>query len=102
MKPKRKYTQTIVKSFHISGVALDDGASAKLYITADKNKFIVASLSKAMPQVPLDLNFCKGDKIMFQTTGTIHLIQIMYATFSETCVFLICRRRHSVIDWLST
>ncbi|XP_034485168.1 39 kDa FK506-binding nuclear protein [Drosophila innubila] len=80
MKPNRKYTQTIVKSFHISGVALDDGASAKLYITADKNKFIVASLSKAMPQVPLDLNFCKGDKIMFQTTGdaTVSLIGYLH------------------------
>lgn len=69
MKPNRKYTQTIVKSFHISGVALDEGTSAKFYITADKNKFIVATLNKNLPQMTLDLNFCRGDKIMFQTTG---------------------------------
>ncbi|KAH8407915.1 hypothetical protein KR222_000796, partial [Zaprionus bogoriensis] len=80
MKPNRKYTQTIVKSFHISGVALDEGASAKFYITADQNKFIVATLNKNIPQVALDLNFCRGDKIMFQTTGdgTVSLIGYMH------------------------
>ncbi|KAL7727358.1 hypothetical protein ACLKA6_003017 [Drosophila palustris] len=83
MKPNRKYTQTIVKSFHISGVALDDGSSAKLYITADKNKYIVATLNKAMPQVPLDLNFCKGDKIMFQTTGDANVSLIGYLHDSD-------------------
>ncbi|XP_017874640.1 PREDICTED: 39 kDa FK506-binding nuclear protein [Drosophila arizonae] len=78
MKPNRKYTQTIVKSFHISGVALDEGDSAKVYITADKTKFIVATLSKSLPQMTLDLNFCKGDKIMFQTTGNAVVSLIGY------------------------
>lgn len=86
MKPNRKYTQTIVKSFHISGVALDEGNSAKFYITADKNKFIVATLNKNQPQMTLDLNFCRGDKIMFQTTGrkqqTIVAIYIIFNTYN--------------------
>ncbi|XP_030562681.1 39 kDa FK506-binding nuclear protein [Drosophila novamexicana] len=83
MKPNRKYTQTIVKSFHISGVALDEGESAKLYITADKTKFIVATLSKSVPQMALDLNFCKGDKIMFQTTGDALVSLIGYLHDAE-------------------
>ncbi|XP_023175618.1 39 kDa FK506-binding nuclear protein [Drosophila hydei] len=83
MKPNRKYTQTIVKSFHISGVALDEGDSAKLYITADKTKFIVATLNKNFPQMTLDLNFCKGDKIMFQTTGNAVVSLIGYLHDAE-------------------
>ncbi|KAH8359483.1 hypothetical protein KR093_006971 [Drosophila rubida] len=83
MKPNRKYTQTIVKSFHISGAALDVGDVAKLYITADKNKFIVATLSKNIPQMALDLNFCKGDKIMFQTTGDASVSLIGYLHDAE-------------------
>lgn len=73
MKPNRKYTQTIIKSFHISGVALDKGEEAKLYLMAEKQKYIVATVSKNIPQVPLDLNFSKGDQIMFQTTGECNL-----------------------------
>ncbi|XP_034114368.2 39 kDa FK506-binding nuclear protein [Drosophila albomicans] len=83
MKPNRKYTQTIVKSFHISGAALEEGDLAKLYITADKNKFIVATLSKNIPQIALDLNFCKGDKIMFQTTGNASVSLIGYLHDAE-------------------
>ncbi|XP_030369511.1 39 kDa FK506-binding nuclear protein [Scaptodrosophila lebanonensis] len=69
MEPNRKYSQAIRKSFHISGVALDKGDSAKLYITADTGKYLVATLSKDIPQVQLDLNFSKGDKIVFQNVG---------------------------------
>lgn len=85
MKPNRKYTQTIVKSFHISGVALDDGNSAKFYITADKNKFIVATLNKNNPQMTLDLNFCRGDKIMFQTTGRLQKSMFHLHYYYNTC-----------------
>lgn len=80
MKPNRKYTQTIVKSFHISGAAIEDGEAAKLYVTADKTKFTVATLNNKVPQCVLDLNFCKGDKIMFQTSGdaTVSLIGYLH------------------------
>lgn len=88
MKPNRKYTQTIVKSFHISGVALDEGNSVKFYITADKNKFIVATVSKKQPQVSLDLNFCRGDKIMFQTTGRRRQSIVAFYIICNTCNFL--------------
>ncbi|KAH8381777.1 hypothetical protein KR009_000174, partial [Drosophila setifemur] len=85
MKPNRKYTQTIVKSFHISGVALDKGDEAKLYLTADKQKYIVATVTKNIPQVPLDLNFSKGDQIMFQTTGdaTVSLLGYLHDIDSD-------------------
>nr|4CA9_A Chain A, KDA FK506-BINDING NUCLEAR PROTEIN [Drosophila melanogaster]4CA9_B Chain B, KDA FK506-BINDING NUCLEAR PROTEIN [Drosophila melanogaster]4CA9_C Chain C, KDA FK506-BINDING NUCLEAR PROTEIN [Drosophila melanogaster]4CA9_D Chain D, KDA FK506-BINDING NUCLEAR PROTEIN [Drosophila melanogaster]4CA9_E Chain E, KDA FK506-BINDING NUCLEAR PROTEIN [Drosophila melanogaster] len=69
MKPERKYSQTIIKSFHISGVALDKGQEAKLYLAAEKQEYIVATVTKAIPQVALDLNFSKGDRIMFYTAG---------------------------------
>ncbi|EDV94548.1 39 kDa FK506-binding nuclear protein [Drosophila grimshawi] len=87
MKPNRKYTQTIVQSFHLSGAALDEGESAKLYLTANQNKYILATLdtSKNIHQVPLDLNFCIGDKIAFQTTGnaTVSLIGYMHDAEDE-------------------
>ncbi|XP_017104930.2 39 kDa FK506-binding nuclear protein [Drosophila bipectinata] len=85
MKPNRKYTQTIVKSFHISGVALDKGDEAKLYLMAEKQKYIVATVSKTIPQVPLDLNFSKGDQIMFQTTGdaTVSLLGYLHDIDSD-------------------
>ncbi|XP_034661350.1 39 kDa FK506-binding nuclear protein [Drosophila subobscura] len=85
MKPNRKYTQTIVKSFHISSVALDKGEEAKLYLTADKQKYVVATIRKDNPQVTLDLNFSKGDQIMFQTTGdaTVSLLGYLHDAESE-------------------
>ncbi|XP_022211194.1 39 kDa FK506-binding nuclear protein [Drosophila obscura] len=85
MKPNRKYTQTIVKSFHISGVALDKGEEAKLYLTAEKQKYVVATVRKDNPQVPLDLNFSKGDQIIFQTTGdaTVSLLGYLHDIDSE-------------------
>ncbi|XP_017143168.1 39 kDa FK506-binding nuclear protein [Drosophila miranda] len=85
MKPNRKYTQTIVKSFHISGVALDKGEEAKLYLTAEKQKYVVATVRKDTPQVPLDLNFSKGDRIIFQTTGdaTVSLLGYLHDIDSE-------------------
>ncbi|KAH8292217.1 hypothetical protein KR054_007127, partial [Drosophila jambulina] len=85
MKPRRKYSQTIVKSFHISGVAIDEGESAKLYVTNETEKFIVATVSKAIPQAPLDLNFSKGDQITFNTEGdaTVSLLGYLHELDSE-------------------
>ncbi|KAH8265447.1 hypothetical protein KR038_008226, partial [Drosophila bunnanda] len=85
MKPRRKYSQTIVKSFHISGVAIDEGESAKLYVTNETEKFIVATVSKAIPQAPLDLNFSKGDQITFNTEGdaTVSLLGYLHDVDSE-------------------
>ncbi|KAH8242615.1 hypothetical protein KR032_000569, partial [Drosophila birchii] len=85
MKPRRKYSQTIVKSFHISGVAIDEGESAKLYVTNDTEKFIVATVSKAIPQAPLDLNFSKGDQITFNTEGdaTVSLLGYLHEMDSD-------------------
>ncbi|XP_017031491.1 39 kDa FK506-binding nuclear protein isoform X2 [Drosophila kikkawai] len=85
MKPRRKYSQTIVKSFHISGVAIDEGESAKLYVTNETEKFIVATVSKAIPQAPLDLNFSKGDQITFNTEGdaTVSLLGYLHDIDSD-------------------
>jgi len=81
MKPERKYSQTIIKSFHISGVALDKGQEAKLYLAAEKQEYIVATVTKAIPQVALDLNFSKGDRIMFYTAGKHSLKFYFHGSF---------------------
>ncbi|EDX12838.1 39 kDa FK506-binding nuclear protein [Drosophila simulans] len=85
MKPERKYSQTIIKSFHISGVALDKGQEAKLYLAAEKQEYIVATVTKAIPQVSLDLNFSKGDRIMFYTAGdaSVSLLGYLHDIDSE-------------------
>ncbi|XP_017054708.1 39 kDa FK506-binding nuclear protein [Drosophila ficusphila] len=85
MKPERKYSQTIIKSFHISGVALDKGQEAKLYLAAEKQEYIVATVTKAIPQVALDLNFSKGDRIMFYTAGdaSVSLLGYLHDIESE-------------------
>ncbi|XP_052857000.1 39 kDa FK506-binding nuclear protein [Drosophila gunungcola] len=85
MKPERKYSQTIIKSFHISGVALDKGQEAKLYLAAEKQEYIVATVTKAIPQVALDLNFSKGDRIMFHTAGdaSVSLLGYLHDIDSE-------------------
>lgn len=85
MKPERKYSQTIIKSFHISGVALDKGQEAKLYLAAEKQEYIVATVTKAIPQVALDLNFSKGDRIMFYTAGdaSVSLLGYLHDIDSE-------------------
>ncbi|EDW81241.1 uncharacterized protein Dwil_GK11959 [Drosophila willistoni] len=78
LKPNRKYSQTIGKSFHISSVAIDKGEEAKLYLTAEKQKYTVATVNKAIPQVQLDLNFSKGDQIIFQSTGDAQVSLLGY------------------------
>ncbi|XP_016985424.1 39 kDa FK506-binding nuclear protein [Drosophila rhopaloa] len=85
MKPERKYSQTIIKSFHISGVALDKGQEARLYLAAEKQEYIVATVTKAIPQVALDLNFSKGDRIMFYTAGdaSVSLLGYLHDIDSE-------------------
>ncbi|XP_037723521.1 39 kDa FK506-binding nuclear protein [Drosophila subpulchrella] len=85
MKPERKYSQTIIKSFHVSGVALDKGQEAKLYLAAEKQEYIVATVTKDIPQVALDLNFSKGDRIMFYTAGdaTVSLLGYLHDIDSD-------------------
>lgn len=76
LKPNRKYSQTIAKSFHISQAALDpesaDDSVHKMYISGDDNqKYLICTLRKNVcEQVQLDLNFAAGDPICFQTIGS--------------------------------
>lgn len=69
MKANFKYTQYVSRAFHISNVALDNGGHAKLYLTYDNKQFLMASMSKKVPQVSLDLNFSPGDRLSFNVEG---------------------------------
>lgn len=69
MKANFKYTQYVTRSFHVSNVSLDHGGHAKVYMTFENRQFLMASMSKKVPQVPLDLNFSAGDRLTFNVEG---------------------------------
>jgi len=69
MKPNFKYIQKVSKAFHLSSAFLESGQYAKLYLTVNSNKSEVASLTHTVRQRNLDLNFLKGDKLIFHIVG---------------------------------
>ncbi|TDG39501.1 hypothetical protein AWZ03_014079 [Drosophila navojoa] len=79
IRPKRKYTQQVTSSLHISQVALASGVCSILYLKINHRKFAVATLSSAIPQAPLDLNFNDGDRLHFYAVGNGRLSILGYA-----------------------
>lgn len=83
MEPLKRYTQNVAESFHISQASIDITSVAQetnptqLILEFESNDFLLATLSKnaKIYQVPLDLNFQKGDHVSFRTVGPgiIHL-----------------------------
>ncbi|XP_034488634.1 39 kDa FK506-binding nuclear protein-like [Drosophila innubila] len=69
MKPNFKYIQKVSRAFHLSSAFLESGQYAKLYLTVNSNKSEVASLTHTVRQRDLDLNFLKGDKLIFHIVG---------------------------------
>lgn len=69
MKANFKYTQFVSRAFHVSSVALDNGGHAKVYLTYENKQFLMATMSKKVPQVALDLNFSPGDRLVFNVEG---------------------------------
>jgi len=74
----KKYSQTVVDSFHISNASFDiestgkeESKPAQVFVEVENGNYLIATLSKAAKiyQVPLDLNFQKGDRISFRTVG---------------------------------
>ncbi|XP_055523736.1 39 kDa FK506-binding nuclear protein [Wyeomyia smithii] len=79
LKANKKYTQTVVKAFHLSQAALDlskagDG-DVQVMLTSEENTYLLCTLGKKTPQVSLDLNFDEGDQISLSTKGEgiVHL-----------------------------
>lgn len=79
LKANKKYTQTVVKAFHLSHAALDlskvgDG-DVQVMLTSEENTYLLCTLGKKTPQVSLDLNFDEGDQISLSTKGdgVVHL-----------------------------
>ncbi|XP_058826461.1 46 kDa FK506-binding nuclear protein [Topomyia yanbarensis] len=78
LKANKKYSQTVVKSFHLSQAALDlskGGDDVQVMLTSEENTYLLCTLSKKTPQVALDLNFMEGDQISLSTNGEgiVHL-----------------------------
>ncbi|KAF5283557.1 hypothetical protein FQA39_LY17303 [Lamprigera yunnana] len=80
MEPKRRYTQTVQRPFHISMAALDifsgDDEPTQLMLYFEERNYLLCTLQKGkILQCPLDLNFETGDEVVFATNGNsnIHL-----------------------------
>ncbi|XP_020818534.1 39 kDa FK506-binding nuclear protein-like [Drosophila serrata] len=69
MTPGTEYICCTPKSLHISGVAIDSGEIAKIYLMIEDYLFIVATVSPVIPQALLNFNFSKGEEIVFKTEG---------------------------------
>lgn len=83
LKANKKYSQTVLKAFHLSQAALDlskcddrdDDAKIQVMLTSEDNTYLLCTLGKRTPQVALDLNFDQGDHISLSTKGEgiVHL-----------------------------
>ncbi|XP_017023406.1 39 kDa FK506-binding nuclear protein-like [Drosophila kikkawai] len=69
MKPGSRYDCCTLKSLHISGVAVEKGNMAKIYLKSQKKTFILATVSQKIPQASLDLNFSGSEQITFTAKG---------------------------------
>lgn len=79
LKPNKKYTQVVKKSFHLSQISLDlssGDAQVQVYVTTGEVKILLATLSKSSNHVAVDLVFSEGENISFHTqngNGSVHL-----------------------------
>lgn len=83
MEAQKRYTQVVVESFHVSQAVLDlnsvgqETTATQIVLEYESNDYVLANLSKnaKIYQVPLDLNFQKGDRVSFRTVGpgVVHL-----------------------------
>lgn len=80
MEPKRRYSQSVKRPFHISMAALDlfsaDDNPTQLMLFFEDRNYLLCTLQKGHTvQCPLDLNFEAGDEVVFATNGNcnIHL-----------------------------
>ncbi|XP_065577417.1 46 kDa FK506-binding nuclear protein-like isoform X2 [Artemia franciscana] len=78
IEPKKKYSQTVQSSFHVSGAVVDPAFKGDevltLFVEVEDQNYAIANLKKG-ENVHLDLNFEQGTKINFHSkgNGTIHL-----------------------------
>lgn len=80
LKPNKRYSQTVQKSFHVSQACLDTSSSndseVQVMLTSENENFLLCTLQKGkVNQATLDLNFAEGDVIGFSAkgSGTVHL-----------------------------
>ncbi|KAH8265021.1 hypothetical protein KR038_009584 [Drosophila bunnanda] len=69
MKPDRQYTRLLQKPFSVRGVAIKEGDMGKVYVITKDEKHIIATVSEAIPQAQLDLQFGKCEEITFAVEG---------------------------------
>lgn len=77
----KRYSQKVIKEFHISQAALDlntlkdADAVIQVWANIDDTDHLIANVSKSTPHVPLDLTFTEGESVAFYSKGhgTVHL-----------------------------
>lgn len=85
MEPNKRYTQEVDKSFHVSQASLDiansDAEPVQIMLTFEKRNYLLGTLQKGkVLQIPLDLNFDKGNLISFTSNGNSHVHLTGYLT----------------------
>lgn len=79
MEANKRYSQTVLKSFHLSTAALDVAKSSDndvvVMLASEKHNYILCTLKKGKTvQVALDLMFSEGDDVSFSCIGgNVHL-----------------------------
>lgn len=86
VEPKKKYKQTVQNAYRITQAVLDQATVAgkvhtDLLVTIDSHTYILATLSIATPQCPLNMELAQNDNVCFSTRGegTIHLTGFLLA-----------------------
>lgn len=81
LKANKRYSQQIVKAFHVSQATLDlntlndsDG-TVQVWLNTDDTDHLIANVSKQTSHVQLDLAFTEGETVSFYSkgNGTVHL-----------------------------
>jgi len=81
LKPEKRYEQTVEEDFRITKACvdpstLDKGKVASVILEKDNDEFIICNLTSPNGlDVPMDLAFAVGEKVVFRTEGgaTVHL-----------------------------
>lgn len=81
LKANKRYSQQIVKAFHVSQATLDlntlndSDSSVQVWLNTDDTDHLIANVSRQASHVQLDLAFTEGETVSFYSKGhgTVHL-----------------------------
>ncbi|XP_034124045.1 39 kDa FK506-binding nuclear protein-like [Drosophila guanche] len=71
MKDGCTYSHFVKKTIHLSGVRLEQGKSAQLWLKSKSQERVLANMSERTPKVPLDSEIHTGDKLYLESNGHV-------------------------------